>query len=441
MTNQPAPAVWEHLVQWQPATAAAIVEHVRALPDDWPARVFGVGRPDAALVLPPGASGEQFPDMTPEIAPYDEIADLDDCPACVEAEGMCRYHQGLATGHGVEVQAQLDAVKARPDISLREFMHWQADVAEAEDRGEERPELPCATPPADRAAEEAYRLALSTALRLGTGANWEAIRDRAEDLVAADESAREGWEQAAIQRSRATAWREEAERAEAEVERLRVDRAAVLDEAIAALERVRDKMDVNVAEYRRYSPGQRNALDAGITELRRLAEARDSEQQDRPQTSPTDEDFLVAIDSVVERLLPTIGVAALERTRESLGRVLAPLVQQLRRDRDLAIAHDRQPYPTAWAYEQACKALNGKSDALERVERLALAFEASGNEFIAERIRAAVAGVEPQGSDGKPPAPQPVQHAPGKAIRCPECRAKGYTACMDDKPQQDGAAS
>lgn len=38
--------------------------------------------------------------------------------------------------------------------------------------------------PADRAAEEAYRLALSTALRLGTGANWEAIRDRAEDLVA-----------------------------------------------------------------------------------------------------------------------------------------------------------------------------------------------------------------------------------------------------------------
>ncbi|MFF7335410.1 ParB N-terminal domain-containing protein [Streptomyces sp. NPDC008150] len=31
---------------------------------------------------------------------------------------------------------------------------------------------------------EAYRLALSQALGLGTGANWEAIRDRAEDLVA-----------------------------------------------------------------------------------------------------------------------------------------------------------------------------------------------------------------------------------------------------------------
>lgn len=31
-------------------------------------------------------------------------------------------------------------------------------------------------------------------------------------------------------------------------------------------------------------------------------------------------------------------------------------LEQLRRERDLAIAHDRQPYPTAWAYEQACKA-------------------------------------------------------------------------------------
>ncbi|MBE3120155.1 MAG: hypothetical protein IMZ50_15550 [Candidatus Atribacteria bacterium] len=29
---------------------------------------------------------------------------------------------------------------------------------------------------------------------------------------------------------------------------------------------------------------------------------------------------------------------------------------QAERDRDLAIAHDRQPYPTAWAYEQVCKA-------------------------------------------------------------------------------------
>lgn len=30
---------------------------------------------------------------------------------------------------------------------------------------------------------------------------------------------------------------------------------------------------------------------------------------------------------------------------------------EARAERDLAIAHDRQPYPTAWAYEQACRAL------------------------------------------------------------------------------------
>jgi hypothetical protein len=44
---------------------------------------------------------------------------------------------------------------------------------------------------------------------------------------------------------------------------------------------------------------------------------------------------------------------------------------ELRRERDLAIAHDRQPYPTAWAYEEACTALNRHRD-LAEVRRLAL---------------------------------------------------------------------
>jgi len=91
------------------------------------------------------------------------------------------------------------------------------------------------------------------------------------------------------------------------------------------------------------------------------------QQPDTETPSPTDEDFAVAIDSVLDRLLPAIGVSALERTRDQLGGVLRPLVEQLRRERDLAIAHDRQPYPTAWAYEQACKALHRKTDALDRV--------------------------------------------------------------------------
>ena len=32
-------------------------------------------------------------------------------------------------------------------------------------------------------------------------------------------------------------------------------------------------------------------------------------------------------------------------------------VKALKVERDLAIAHDRQPYPTAYAYEMACKTL------------------------------------------------------------------------------------
>lgn len=42
----------------------------------------------------------------------------------------------------------------------------------------------------------------------------------------------------------------------------------------------------------------------------------------------------------------------------------------LRRERDLAVAHDRQPYPTAWAYEQACKALEKHRKRAEVAEAL-----------------------------------------------------------------------
>lgn len=41
------------------------------------------------------------------------------------------------------------------------------------------------------------------------------------------------------------------------------------------------------------------------------------------------------------------------------GRIkeLETALETATRERDLAIAHDRQPYPTAWAYEQACKTI------------------------------------------------------------------------------------
>jgi hypothetical protein len=54
---------------------------------------------------------------------------------------------------------------------------------------------------------------------------------------------------------------------------------------------------------------------------------------------------------------------------------------ELRRDRDLAIAHDRQPYPTAWAYEQACKALHRKEAAVERVLEFAASLDETGRQL------------------------------------------------------------
>lgn len=51
---------------------------------------------------------------------------------------------------------------------------------------------------------------------------------------------------------------------------------------------------------------------------------------------------------------------------------LTAQLAQVKRERDLAIAHDRQPYPTAWAYNQACAALEqGKQQLEAQAERIA----------------------------------------------------------------------
>ncbi|GAA3108418.1 hypothetical protein ACFQ0X_43835 [Streptomyces rectiviolaceus] len=166
LTTPAARAIWEHLVQWQPATAADLTQHLRAMPDDWPLRVFDVGRPDAALTLPPGAEGEQYPDRAPEIAPYDDIAAHEDCPACAEAGDNCRFHTGYAAGHREANQPLHDALKARPDMTLREFAAWSAQVTEAQEYGIEPSALPAApSTPADTAERsERYAVAIHDAM-------------------------------------------------------------------------------------------------------------------------------------------------------------------------------------------------------------------------------------------------------------------------------------
>lgn len=61
-------------------------------------------------------------------------------------------------------------------------------------------------------------------------------------------------------------------------------------------------------------------------------------------------------------------------------------IARLTRERDLAVAHDRQPYPTAWAYEQACKALEAHRQRAELAEaerdRLKVAHERARKEAI-----------------------------------------------------------
>lgn len=53
---------------------------------------------------------------------------------------------------------------------------------------------------------------------------------------------------------------------------------------------------------------------------------------------------------------------------------LTATVERLERERDLAIAHDTQPYPTPWAYDQACAKIatlrTDRDEARAEVERL-----------------------------------------------------------------------
>ena len=44
-------------------------------------------------------------------------------------------------------------------------------------------------------------------------------------------------------------------------------------------------------------------------------------------------------------------------------------IAELEEQRDLAIAHDSQPYPTAWAYEQVCKTLEAAKQRIKELEK------------------------------------------------------------------------
>ncbi|MEV4174008.1 hypothetical protein [Nonomuraea sp. NPDC049709] len=92
---------------------------------------------------------------------------------------------------------------------------------------------------------------------------------------------------------------------------------------------------------------------------------------DQPET-----ELLRSYRSILDHcLLPYLRVM---RYRDSLvGTMMSGIeavrdhqLEQLRKERDQAIAHDRQPYPTQWAYDQACAALEthrARADAAEAI--------------------------------------------------------------------------
>ncbi|MEV6504833.1 hypothetical protein AB0M61_01760 [Streptomyces sp. NPDC051642] len=146
-------------------------------------------------------------------------------------------------------------------------------------------------PAADRPAEEAYRLAVSAALRLGTGAAWEAIRDRAEDLTAEVRQLTEGSRRLLEQRQEMAAerfvWQERGDRAEARVRQLEaaasVDRAAL---GIAQREMLSYALDL--VEQRDFSRSGRLTDDDRIVlaELRRMAVEAQQQTETQAATGP-----------------------------------------------------------------------------------------------------------------------------------------------------------
>jgi hypothetical protein len=123
-------------------------------------------------------------------SPVDFATYYEPAPAvAAPAETALRDRIAAAVDEGFRLVAELEDANLGDSITSsvlavlpeRSSASPESEVAHS---GQPASDLNTAPVPADRPAEEAYRLAVSAALRLGTGATWEVIRDRAEDLVA-----------------------------------------------------------------------------------------------------------------------------------------------------------------------------------------------------------------------------------------------------------------
>ncbi|MGW3135940.1 hypothetical protein [Streptomyces sp. NPDC001139] len=121
------------------------------------------------------------------------------------------------------------------------------------------------------------------------------------------------------------------------------DRAAVLHEAAEAL----------------WNHPRASAIDSDFRSasdvLRRLAAEA---QQPDTETPGLHAQYLEAARGALQRHGQVDGTEAAELIAAAMLDARDRAMEQLCTERDLAVAHDRQPYPTAWSYEQACKALH-----------------------------------------------------------------------------------
>lgn len=193
-------------------------------------------------------------------------------------------------------------------------------------------------------------------------------------------------------RSLSPAWIQEIATEVLDVLPASVDRAAILREGADIIDGIRATMAAPPSDDR-YEVG----LIGAAGELRRVADAARAADMDEMAASLArdgfgDDEIAGLLSRPIEQ--PTADRAArweaaanaagreVDRNALAVYMAVADAEQaELRRERDLAVAHDRQPYPTAWAYEQACKALHRKEAAIDRVLEFAVRLGETGRQL------------------------------------------------------------
>ncbi|MEV8435122.1 hypothetical protein [Streptomyces chartreusis] len=116
--------IWASLYEHYRPIAAALAAHLRSMPTTWQEDLF-TPCPDSpelrqATTERPG----------PETAPYSQ--DWEDCPACLEAQDQCRYHQGLV--EGVEYQRALITTVVTDHLAIDQLQQRHNEIEASANR-------------------------------------------------------------------------------------------------------------------------------------------------------------------------------------------------------------------------------------------------------------------------------------------------------------------